>query len=606
MASSFEIRNVRYESIHDVSTEHWTWFFDAACPEDGDVILDCGCGYAACTRELLERFTNESFIIDLVDESDFQLERAKKELEQLSRANVQIQYIKSGVGKNWNPSRKYHKIFLKMVLHEHPLAEQSVILNAIYDLLRPGGILILWDISLNSDIADFFRSVIRKKDELLGFDSLVQRRHFATKEEIICNVAKSKFKTLELIRQFHCKCYSDRRIQDEFKNDMEKYQLWITEIDLLYSQLGTKAKKELSFKRYFNHPDAMQTPVVDDNGDHRLFTIDRSIWCLQRADKLSLINRKIGIKSIQTHLAPSARRSDLPEIFLNAVKEGLIVLNDHKLLNNHHGLIRVTTFEVGDKGKRMLKPEGFDYIYDFRELAHSNYFVSQLADAYFRHMFNIYNNKYIHKETGWTTLTEYLNKRGSRTNECSWLRILVAKGDQPQELEIRVTLCIGEIETLSDIFDINIEKFQSVKDDIHKIEPPINTSNTNSGSYRLEYKGESVDSIATTKVNDSHFFSTDQALYPDLNVNIGRWRNETFSDLPYEALVNFAVFYFDARLGCGYYILPPAPLTNSDHRSEEVAIFFSSDSKLSTVEENLLLAFTSKIWGDLRGVESFC
>ena len=91
--TSFNKRKVRYEELHCIKPSYFDALVDAADIKDCDRVLDCGCGYGAVTREILKRFRmrqqREYFVVDLVDESDTQLEMARSELNNLA-ANLPV------------------------------------------------------------------------------------------------------------------------------------------------------------------------------------------------------------------------------------------------------------------------------------------------------------------------------------------------------------------------------------------------------------------------------------------------------------------------------------------------------------------------------------
>lgn len=78
----------------------------------------------------------------------------------------------------------FDKVVIKMGLHENPYIDQQVIVNEFFRVLKPGGKLIIWELYLNEKTQPIFQKVIRKKDQLAGFTSLVKKRYFQRKDEM--------------------------------------------------------------------------------------------------------------------------------------------------------------------------------------------------------------------------------------------------------------------------------------------------------------------------------------------------------------------------------------------------------------------------------------
>ena len=282
--TSFDQRIVRYEQIHAVTPENWDHFIGAVPPQERDVILDAGCGYGACTREILQRSKGLSLRIDLIDESEVQLERARKELLPEMNKKVLLTFKQGILIQDQIVGERYDKIFLKMVLHENSASDQLHLLNALYRALKLGGTLIVWDLALHGAVANFFRKVIRKKDEILEFETLLSRRRFLTHQEFSACATQSNFHASELIEKIAFEAYSDRRIADEFHHDMAKYEQWIDYMDELYSSLDVDAQGLLSFRKYdLTLKQAEGAIDVNAYGSHRVFCIERAIWRLTRS-----------------------------------------------------------------------------------------------------------------------------------------------------------------------------------------------------------------------------------------------------------------------------------------------------------------------------------
>ena len=107
-----------------------------------------------------------------------------------------------------------------MGLHEVPKEEQLKVLRDFFRILKPKGKVVIWDIMLNNDNQSLFQDVIRKKDELAGFDMLVKERYFFREEEFLENVKKAGFTRIKDFHTIHNRFSSRRRLESELKNNI--------------------------------------------------------------------------------------------------------------------------------------------------------------------------------------------------------------------------------------------------------------------------------------------------------------------------------------------------------------------------------------------------
>jgi|GEM_PF-2603109 len=598
--TSFDIRDtVDYTLIHDVQDRHWEWFIESAAPEDGDLILDCGCGYGDCIRKLLTLCNQSCFIVDLLDESYVQLDRAKKELASIIAAlgdspssRSVLNYINTPAEKYSRQSRrKYDKIFLKMVLHEISKNDQKAFLDALFGMLKPGGVLIVWDLALNPNVAPVFRNVVKEKDRLLGFETLVQRRYFLTEGEFLDLAKASSFGVAETAALFDCDFYSKRRIECEFKNDLEKYRTW-----LHFIKENTSA-----FEGRSESPNLLKWEQESTQCEHVHFVIQRAIWRLRKPDCLSVFSTISGVKQIEAHLAPSSERKDIAEHIQTAVRGGIQALGEHQLLSGHRGLVRVTTFDLKDKGRRVLRKDGTDYVYSFGEKLDDSgsRFVPPLLNAYYGHMAYTYHRK-AKGENGGASLTDFLNERGKMSPNASWLRILAPLYDTATDsATIEVTLCRGAEEIIRDV--LVVSGFAGCRTLLLKAYLiPVNSfgcDSLNEAVARVKCTDgvTSVDAIAESEIAT---LSTAPFTHSGFV-----WKHQRLQNAPSDALLGFAIFMENAGLKYGSYILPPTPLDSPDGRSTPAAVFFSSDRVLTHQQEQILYAFTSKMWAEMRALE---
>ncbi len=232
--TSFDRRIVRYEEIHSIKAADFVAMVKAAEIHGACHILDCGSGYGAVTREVLRAAERNPesrqahLAIDLIDESAVQIERAKLELQPWhSFPGVTLAFITGTFPQDLNsPPASYDVVFCKMVLHEINRGMQPSFLASTYDYLRAGGRLVFWDVCLPADIADFYRGVVRMKDSLAGYDTMVQRRNFLTETEIRNLFAQSPFGSVEFVRDISYRFDTRKRLIPEFGGDHARFDKW--------------------------------------------------------------------------------------------------------------------------------------------------------------------------------------------------------------------------------------------------------------------------------------------------------------------------------------------------------------------------------------------
>lgn len=269
--TSFDERDVRYEYIHSISAEDFRSFVEVAHIDGNCRVLDCGCGYGAVSREMLRateqarsiRLTKLS--IDLIDESAFQLERAHKELASwMSGPGVKLTFIHGSFPDDLPVPRtdSYDVIACKMVLHEVCHDQQLAFVNEAYKCLKPGGRLVLWDLCLSPEMAEFHRSVIKMKDVLAGYTTMVSRRHMLTGFEIEHLFQVSAFGKVQLVKNILYRFDTRKRLDTEFRGNKERFEEW-------HAFIRDSARKL--------DPSLLQKVHYQDDGDRIAFDVRKVI-----------------------------------------------------------------------------------------------------------------------------------------------------------------------------------------------------------------------------------------------------------------------------------------------------------------------------------------
>lgn len=190
----FDDRIVRYEQIHHAKDSDYEGLLNAIDPKEGEVIFEGCAGYADASKHIIEATKDfkQKPEIYILDESLVQIERAQKEL-QLPENHT----IVGDVRKTEMPKNKFDKAVIKMGVHELPKEEQLKVFTEMYRILKPEGKFIIWELSLDDKNQTIFQDIIRKKDELAGFDILVKNRYFQKHDELQDLFEKSGFREVK-------------------------------------------------------------------------------------------------------------------------------------------------------------------------------------------------------------------------------------------------------------------------------------------------------------------------------------------------------------------------------------------------------------------------
>lgn len=243
MKQGFDVRVVSYEQVHNIQENDWNAFMDAVNPQPGEVILDGMCGYGACAKGITKR-TQEAQLYFL-DESEVQIKRARENFPNLPEDRFKTEAMEFSSFEDGF----FDKVVIKMGLHEVPLEDQPKISNEVYRILKPGGKLILWDIMLNDDTQLLFQDIIRKKDELAGFEMLVKERYFFKEEQFLNHMKKANFGKVENYHEMIYEFSSINRLHAEFKSD-EKTLAQFNEY--IIERFPNELKQKLNYKEFPN------------------------------------------------------------------------------------------------------------------------------------------------------------------------------------------------------------------------------------------------------------------------------------------------------------------------------------------------------------------
>lgn len=189
-SNSYQKRIVFYEKIHSIDEKDFESLISIVNPEKGQIILDACCGYGSVSKRLLQVIEKNNLDTKMVllDSSELQLSRAKENLKEKD-----VDFVLSDARQTPFPENHFDTVVNKMGLHEVDKESQEQMLKEFYRILKPGGKIVIWELALSEETQPIFSEIIKKKDELAGFDSLIRNRHFPKKEEVISELKENGF-----------------------------------------------------------------------------------------------------------------------------------------------------------------------------------------------------------------------------------------------------------------------------------------------------------------------------------------------------------------------------------------------------------------------------
>jgi ubiquinone/menaquinone biosynthesis C-methylase UbiE len=226
--NAYDKRVVTYESVTGFSGVMFEKMLETIAPQDGQHILDAGAGYAAVTQAVIKAFPTVKLDYHLLEKSIVQLERGRESVQELLGAEKfakHTSFYHSGVEETPIESDLLDTSIAKMVIHEVRKENQAKTIAEMKRILKPGGRFIVWQTKLNDDNCHFFRAMMRRKDELSGFDSFVRDRYFLAESEFFALMNGAGFHDVKLVHDFPYAFSTRARMPDLGHDEAKLVQL---------------------------------------------------------------------------------------------------------------------------------------------------------------------------------------------------------------------------------------------------------------------------------------------------------------------------------------------------------------------------------------------
>lgn len=177
----FDYRIVSYEHIHSIEEADFSALLQIIDPQPAQRIFEGCAGYGAVSHRIFD-LTKDFPVrpeLYILDESAAQLERARE------FSSVKEEHIIEGDIRSCPFDDNFmDTAVVKMGIHELPFEEQKKAVQEIFRTLKPGGRFVMWELALDDETQPIFQDLIRKKNELAGFEIINQNRYIQRLDEL--------------------------------------------------------------------------------------------------------------------------------------------------------------------------------------------------------------------------------------------------------------------------------------------------------------------------------------------------------------------------------------------------------------------------------------
>lgn len=249
--NAYEIRNADYAIVHSESEVDFDQFIEALAIKDGEKVIDVGGGYGSIFIRLIQRKPQINFEYDLLDGGLFQLKKGEAKINGLQEKfdnRSEVRYLHQDATQLNLHANYYDLVICKMFLHEIPQPNKKDLINSLFAIVKPGGRLVVWNPDLEECDYQFYTSVIKKKDELAGYESLVQNRHFLLNNDFCSLMQDAGFTRVQKLLTFDYHLHTVNRLNEEFSGDKLKLKEWNDYIMQIANELDDPTRQSLKIQ----------------------------------------------------------------------------------------------------------------------------------------------------------------------------------------------------------------------------------------------------------------------------------------------------------------------------------------------------------------------
>lgn len=268
--NAYEVRNADYAVVHAESEVDFDQFIQVLNIKNDEKVIDVGGGYGSIFIRLIERLPNIRFEYDLLDGGMFQLKKGEERISTLLEKYdnpSQVRYLHQDATQLNLHGNHYDLVICKMFLHEIPESCKKTLIDSLFAIVKPGGRLVVWNPDLEYNDYTFYTSVIRKKDELAGYESLVQNRHFLLNRDFYELMEGAGFTGVQKLLTFDYHLHTVNRLNEEFSGDKQKLQEWNNYILQIAEELDVTTRASLK---------------ITNQDDDIYINFKRSVFSLQK------------------------------------------------------------------------------------------------------------------------------------------------------------------------------------------------------------------------------------------------------------------------------------------------------------------------------------
>lgn len=244
---SWNRRNVDFSNIHGTNQEAYSALFGSMDLKQGMIIGDLMSGYGDVSKIILNYCKDNNLSLELVllDAYAIQLERSKDFLIEYNNEKYSINRVLGDIRKMPFLNSSLDIAIVKMGLHELPKNEQNIALQDIFRVMKPQGKLFVWHSSgLNPELAEYWRKVVRKKDELAGYNDFVRDRYLMDYQELTQSIKDAGFIEVEQIYDGDLIYETKKLAQADFNSDKDKLNEW----NKFLRRFPNRIKGQIDFK----------------------------------------------------------------------------------------------------------------------------------------------------------------------------------------------------------------------------------------------------------------------------------------------------------------------------------------------------------------------